>query len=159
MKNKNPKNADLDSNMVSLVRALNAFDGITTIGCCGGHLNPGPGQWGEGSFYVKFDLTWDDDGRFALEFLAWLINENLQLPSKDDQDEFTGYVVLMPTAAPPYLNGPGECLQFVIEGSSGADPQELARLIRRAKSKVFISPKVRLALEEADKGVAQIWKR
>lgn len=156
MKKKNPKKTELDANMVSLVSALNAFDGITTIGSCGGHPNPGPGQWDEGSFYLKFDLTWDDDGRFAIEFLAWLINNHLQLPSDED---FPGYVVLMPTAPPPYLNGPGACLSFVIEGSRGADPQELARMIRQAKRNVFISPKMRLALDEADEGVAQLWTR
>lgn len=145
--NKNPKKTDLDANMVSLVRALNAFDGITTIGSCGGHANLGPGQLGEGSFYVKLDLTWDHDGRFELEFLAWFINENLQMATQDD---FPGHVVLMPTAPPPYLNGPGQCLHFVIEGSRGADPQELARQVRIAKRKVFISPKVAIACVEPD---------
>lgn len=156
IKNKNPKKADLDANMVSLVKALNAFDGIQTIGSCGGHANPGLGQWEEGSFYLKFDLTWDDDGRFALEFVAWLINNHLHLASQRD---FPGHVVLMPTAPPPYLNGPGDYLSFVIEGTQGADPQELARLITRAKRKAFISPKDRRAVEAADEGLASVWAR
>jgi hypothetical protein len=28
---------------------------------------PGPGQWPEGSFYLKFDMTWYEEDRFDLE--------------------------------------------------------------------------------------------
>jgi len=47
--------AELDKNIVKLVRALNAFEGIETIGSCGGHAKQtSPSQWPEGSWYVKF---------------------------------------------------------------------------------------------------------
>ena len=65
---------ELDSNVLNLVRALNAFAGIKTIGSCGGHREPGQAQAREGSWWVTFEIEHSEDGGFALEFLAWLIN-------------------------------------------------------------------------------------
>ena len=33
---------ELDENIVNLVRAVNSFPGIFTVGSCGGHPNPEP---------------------------------------------------------------------------------------------------------------------
>ena len=44
---------EIDSKIRRLVDALNAFDGIATLGSCGGHPEPlKGGQWPEGSWYV-----------------------------------------------------------------------------------------------------------
>ncbi|MCI0709769.1 MAG: hypothetical protein L0154_06355 [Chloroflexi bacterium] len=34
--------------------------------------------------------------------------------------------MLLPKSSPPYLNTPGKCLRFVIEGYDGEDPDKLA---------------------------------
>ena len=49
---------EIDANILPLVNALNAFDGVTTIGSCGGHANPDPqkGQWAAGEWFVNFEL-------------------------------------------------------------------------------------------------------
>ena len=58
----------IDPSIRELVRALNAFPGVTTIGSCGGHPDPGPGQWPEGSWYIKMKFDQNEDGWMALEF-------------------------------------------------------------------------------------------
>lgn len=132
LKRKNIPYKQLDRNIVKLVRALNAFEGISTIGSCGGHANQtNPSQWTEGSWYVKFYVAHDDEGWFALEFLAWLINNSMQRSDK--------HVSLYPTAPPPYLNSPGEVLAFVLEGEQ-EDSEEVARLINAARRKVYLGP-------------------
>jgi hypothetical protein len=60
-------------NIRRLVEAIDAFDGLTVIGGCGGHPGPQPDQWPEGSWYVMFTVQRTDQGWFALQFLAWLI--------------------------------------------------------------------------------------
>ena len=129
---KKAKKDDLDRNVVHLVRILNSFPGIQTIGSCGGHPNPDPCQWSEGSFYVKFHVAWNAEGRLSLEFLAWLINDMVVRTTTK------GNVLLLPVSPPPYLNDPGNCLCFVIEGSNGADPEELAETMDEAKTKCFV---------------------
>src|SRR4030042_5088513 len=123
----------LDRNIVRLVDTLNSFKGVRTHGSCGGHKNPTPAQWTEGSFYVKFFLDWDENGRFSLEFLAYVINDYLRVV------EHKG-IILYPYAAPPYLNTPGEMLDFVIEGYNGMKPTDLATVLMRMKSNYFCSP-------------------
>jgi hypothetical protein len=59
-----------------------------------------------------------DQGWFALEFLAWAINNDYRRGGHQ--------VLLSPIAPPPYLNQPGQSLQFVIEGSAGANATVLA---------------------------------
>jgi hypothetical protein len=134
MKTKNPKQADLDPNIRTLVKALNAFDGVQTIGSCGGHKNPSPAQWGKGTFYVKFELEWTTEGRFALEFLAWFFSDYCQ------RSDVSGFVRLMPVAAPPFLNAPGECLYFVVEGFNEADPELIGSRLNRLRKEAFIAP-------------------
>jgi hypothetical protein len=139
--NKNPEK--LDKNMVRLVRALNAFKGVTTIGSCGGHPNHGPAQSPAGTFYVKFDLSWDRQGQFALEFLAWMVNEYMHATTK-------GRVMLRPVSPPPYLNRPGTCLHFAIDGFDGADPEQLATELNQARRRYFIPPREEMADAQSD---------
>jgi hypothetical protein len=123
---------ELDSNVVDLVRALNAFAGIKTIGSCGGHREPGPGQAREGSWWVTFEIEHSEDGWFALEFLAWLIN--------NDYWRAGHKVHLYPTSPPPYLNEPGRVLKFSLEGYGSEDPEELAEWIDRVREESYIGP-------------------
>lgn len=126
---------ELDKNIIKLVRALNAFDGIATMGSCGGHTNQtNPSQWPAGSWYVKFAVARDKEGWFALEFLAWLVNNSMRRSERQ--------VDLYPTAPPPYLNTPGKMLSFVLEGEQ-EDPDEAARLIDQARRKLYIRPVTR----------------
>lgn len=125
--------SELDKNIVTLVRALNAFKGITTIGSCGGHARQkNESQWPKGSWYIKFSVARDDDGWFALEFLAWLVNNSM---SRSDMQ-----VALYPTAAPPYLNSPGEGLYFVLEGHQ-EEPDKVAHLMNQMHMTRYIRPK------------------
>ncbi len=124
--------ADIDPHIVSLCAALNAFPGIETIGSCGGHADPKPGGWEEGTWYVKFRVRWDDAGRFALEFLAWLIN--------NDYRRAGHHVTMYPTAPPPYLNDPGNVLAFALEGYDGVDAERLARWIDEVRAECYVPP-------------------
>ena len=110
----------LDRNVVALVKTLNSFEGVRAIGSCGGHPEPRkPRQWPLGSWYVKLILSHDEHGWRALEFLAWLVLDIGRAGRR---------VILYPSAPPPHMNDPGKVLSFVLEGRSGEDPEEMARL-------------------------------
>ena len=136
---------ELDSNIVSLVEALNAFDGITTIGSCGGHPNPKPGQWDEGTWYIKFEVAHSEEGWFALEFVAWFVMDYIRAGH---------HIELYPKAPPPWWNTPGRCLSFALEGEFGEDPNAVARWLNTAREEHYISPADLAAEEEADEGAA-----
>lgn len=115
-----------DQNIVGLVRALNRYPGLMTIGSCGGHeVITNPSQWEAGTWYVKFDLHADRLGWYVLEHLAWAINEDYRGAGH--------HVILLPTAPPPYLNTPGQCLHFVVEGYEGEDPDKLAHFLESVR--------------------------
>ncbi len=118
--------AQLDANIVPLVKELNSFDGVKTIGSCGGHAEPGLHQWAEGTWYVEFELPRSPRGWHLLELLSWAINTSCR--NADEWD-----VVLLPIAPQPFLADPGECLTFVIEGRNGEDPSDLARYLERVR--------------------------
>jgi hypothetical protein len=119
----------IDPSIRELVRALNAFPGVTTIGSCGGHPDPGPSQWPEGSWYVKMKFDQTEEGWMALEFLAWAINRDYSSVHK---------VILLPTSAPPYLNRPGHMLAFALEGQE-TEADDLARFLNMVREDSFIS--------------------
>ena len=83
---------ELDSDIVYLVRALNSFDGIQTIGSCGGHPDPEPYQEPEGSWRIAFKVSPCEHGWFPLEFLTWFINN--KTASKGRR------IILLPHASP-----------------------------------------------------------
>jgi hypothetical protein len=120
----------LDANMRRLVRALNAFPGAETIGSCGGHVNPTPAQWPEDTWYVNLVFDQSPAGHFALEFLAWAVN--------NDYRRGGFRVMLYPYAPPPYLNEPGRVLRYHLEGY-GADPDALATFLNTMRRKHFVT--------------------
>jgi hypothetical protein len=125
-----PPTDEIDKNILPLVKALNEFEGVHTVGSCGGHENPSHGQWPAGTFYVKFDLDHTEHGWRALEFLAWFVNEVMANTEK-------GTATLMPVSPPPYLNTPGDCLSFVIEGYRELDPIKMAILLNRMRKQCY----------------------
>jgi hypothetical protein len=126
----------VDPNMRSLVRALNRFQGITTVGSCGGHPEPTNDQWPEGQWYVKLRVDHTEHGWHALEFLAWLINV----------DARKHHIVLYPTSPPPYLNEPGACLLFALQGVD-EDPEELGNWIERLAKECYIPPRAQAVID------------
>jgi len=124
-------NPEIDARIRNLVDALNAFDGVATLGSCGGHPEPlKGGQWPEGSWYVTFQVRRDTHGWRALEFLAWLINH--------DYIEAEPRVRLYPDSMPPYLNRPGTMLKFALEGFEGASTDALASFMNQQRERCFI---------------------
>lgn len=129
-------NPEIDAKIRSLVDALNAFDGVATLGSCGGHPEPlKGGQWPEGSWYVTFQVRRDKHGWRALEFLAWLVNH--------DYVQAEPRVRLYPDSLPPYLNTPGSMLKFALEGFEGASPDALASFMEHQRKGCFIPPTTR----------------
>jgi hypothetical protein len=127
------KYSELDKNMADLVRVLNSFKGVRTIGSCGGHRKPlKPGQWGAGSWYVKFGISRSDYGWFAMEFLAWVVNS--------DSRRAGANLEFFPTSPPPYLNEPGEMLCFVIEGRKPEKPEKFAEYLKFLKEAAYVTP-------------------
>jgi hypothetical protein len=118
----------IDLPVPALCGALNAFPGVRTTGSCGGHANPQPYQEPEGAFPITFRVTPDTSGWAALEFLAYIINN----------DRGGRGALLYPYSPPPYLNTPGACLRFVLEGTT--EPDELATYISERRQADFIAP-------------------
>ncbi len=132
-KKKGMVSGELDPNILSLVKVLSSFKGITTVGSCGGHQAPDSCQKPSGEWIVSFKLASNDDGWRALEFLAWLVN--------NDSRRGGLKVDLIPFAAPPYLNTPGECLVFQLSGWGGEDPEEFAKMLSESKRQFYIPPR------------------
>ena len=123
----------IDASIQCLVDALNAFEGIHTIGSCGGHPEPlNGGQWPAGSWYVKFRVDKSAHGWRALEFLAWLINNAYQ--------QAEHHVTLYPTAPPPYLHDRGTVLAFALDGYEGEDPNALACWMDQLRHNAYAPP-------------------
>jgi hypothetical protein len=121
-----------DSNIRQLVAAINAFDGLTVIGGCGGHPDPQSDQWPEGSWHVMFTVQRTDQGWLALKFLAWAINNDYRRGGHQ--------VLLSPIAPPPFLNQPGQALQFVIEGDASASAPTLAPWLNQLRTECYVAP-------------------
>ncbi|HEY5146569.1 MAG TPA: hypothetical protein VII82_07365 [Polyangiaceae bacterium] len=136
---------ELDPPVRKLVRILNEYDDVETLGSCGGHETPMSGNSAPANeWWVMFWLkpanrevtlaTMHDldvsaipseSGWFHLEQLVYWINERLGRKRA---------VVLRPIAVPPHLNGPGS-LRFELDGyrdgDDGIEPDEVADFIRR----------------------------
>jgi hypothetical protein len=56
--------------------------------------------------WVKFGLRQSPLGWRTLEFLAWVCTDMIRAGER---------LTFFPTAPPPYLNKPGDCLSFVLE--------------------------------------------
>ena len=139
---------EIDAKIRRLVDALNAFDGIATLGSCGGHPEPlNGGQWLEGSWYVTFTVRRDTHGWRALEFLAWLINH--------DYTRAEAGVMFYPDALPPYLNTPGAMLKFALEGYQGTSPDKLASFMNQQRKACFI-PAARRTKKSTDESAVSI---
>jgi hypothetical protein len=122
---------ELDRNIIKLVRALNSFAGIQTIGSCGGHKDPQSYQQPKGSWLITLEVDHSEEGWFALEFLAWFVNNNLVRGG--------WRVQLTLHAFPPFINVPGEALYFALAGE-GETPDLIAQELRAAKKGFYVSP-------------------
>ncbi len=120
---------ELDLKLIALRLALDAFEGIVTSG--GGHPNPSPEQDPEEAWSVTFQVEPSPDGWFALEFLAWAINNDYVRGGHDVQ--------LTLNSAPPYLNFPGKTMVFGVVGIQ-EDPQKLADNLHQLRELLYISP-------------------
>lgn len=121
---------ELDGNVRGLVRELNQFPGLRTIGSCGGHPEPltkvsAP----EGHWWVTLDVDWTDDGRFSLEFVAWAARALARANHP---------VYLEAFACPPWLIDPGAGLTFQLSGVD-IDPQHVAEFLTKWRAERFIS--------------------
>ena len=113
--------SEIDANVRNLVRILNLYPYVETLGSCGGHEEiTNASQCPAGDFWVTLNFKPHPSARFAIEFLAWAINSDYRRADHD--------VVFMPKSPPPYLNTPGECQYWVIEGY-GEDANELSRFL------------------------------
>lgn len=65
---------ELDENIVELVKVLNSFGDIFTVGSCGGHFDHKPYQLPEDEWNVLFKLK-PFTGLTSLEFLVWAVND------------------------------------------------------------------------------------
>ncbi len=85
--------------------AIISFDAITWCSC--GDPNPykdDPSIIHPG--WIKFGIEKTELGWRTLEFFSWITTSMIQAGESID---------FFPTAPPPYLNEPGECLSFVLE--------------------------------------------
>jgi len=117
------RKANLDPNILRLVRALNSLPAVWTFSSCGGHENPSAGQEGPGEFNINFHLDQNRRGWKSLKFIQWAIQE-----TEGDLDERIRLDVWV---------DPGEdendpragILCFQVKGHPGADPNELAEIL------------------------------
>jgi hypothetical protein len=83
--------------------------------------------------WVKFGLRKSELGWRTLEFLAWVCTDMIRAGER---------LEFFPTAPPPYLNTPGDCLSFVIEchpldGDQDERFQKVARFISFCRAKYW----------------------
>lgn len=111
----------LDSNIAQLVRALNAFPGITTIGSCGGHENPSEIQRPLGEWFVTFHAAHTKGGWRSLELIAGAITLDPWRTS-----------LTVHTSQPGYATG--RALFFSLQGREFADPDRIAAYLNRVRA-------------------------
>ena len=124
---------ELDANVVELVRAINSFPGIYTVGSCGGHPNNQDFQSREGTFDIVLQLEVEsmrptEDAWLSLEFLVYIFNNVFY---------GTGIKVFVgPYSAPPHYNEPGSTITFRAGGEE--NPDEIAELLLDQKNQWFL---------------------
>ncbi len=106
--------AEIDSNVVELIKALNAFPDIVTTSSCGGHRNSKPYQKPEGEWEIFLSLVTvegkpTDDAWTSIELLAFAFTKVF------------GGTGLRVVSADPFLNGFGDSISYVAEGKTSPD--------------------------------------
>ena len=108
----------IDTNVLTLVKAINAIPGISTFSSCGGHDNPRPNQAPAGTFTVSIDADRNSAGWRGLTVLSRAVADY-------------GHVDLI-----AWFNGDDdtpadevECLCFELRGTTPAVADELADVI------------------------------
>lgn len=120
---------ELDENIIGIVKLLNSFDDIYTVGSCGGHKDNKSFQCPEGEWSVIFKVNQSKSGWISLEFLVWIINNSLR------HDNY--HLEIVPCAPPPFVNGElGSCIYFVLEGRN-ISPSQLTEDINRIKNEFY----------------------
>ncbi len=112
--------ADLDPNIMNLVRALNAFPGVSTIGSCGGHEHPNEIQRPLGEWFVTFHIAHKSGGWRSLEYIAGAITLDPWRTSLTTHTSQPG----SPT---------GRSLFFSLQGRDFADPERIAAYLNRIR--------------------------
>ena len=115
--------AELDANIVHLVRALNAFPGISTIGCCGGHENPSEIQRPLGEWFVTFHVAHTKGGWRSLESIAGAVTLDPWRTSLTTHTSQPGHAT-------------GRSLFFSLQGWEFADPERIAAYLDRLREQV-----------------------
>ncbi|MFQ5856729.1 MAG: hypothetical protein ACE5LU_13925 [Anaerolineae bacterium] len=118
----------IDARIQELVATLNQLPGITTFGSCGGHPNPGPRQWPEGTCYVKFTASEAGGGLVSVQFLSWVLRDLRR------QGVPWRLVGLRP---PADVEAPPDELFFALEGYWGTDPDQLAEVLELQRGQVL----------------------
>jgi hypothetical protein len=105
---------ELDPAIVELCRVINEFPGLWTRESCQGFVDGHrPGKPWE-VYFQPTPSPPTPDGYTSLEFMAWLCCYTARDRGFDVSVELN--------APPPYLNGPGECMYFIIKGRNRTQP-------------------------------------
>lgn len=118
---------ELDVNIVELVKVLNSFDGIYTIGSCGGHSNPKPYQLPERRWEVLFKIEPTAD-LLSIEFIVWSINNMRRFKQRR--------VWIEPHSFTPILKKDQYSLYFALEGE-GVAADEIAMELESDKVEFY----------------------
>lgn len=127
---------EIDSNIVGLTKALNAFDGIYTISSCGGHKNNKHYQLPAGSWEVTFKLR--PARRHAPSVKAWVTLEYLVYTFCKAYVPKKGVVRITAFSPCPEVSfhDQGDNISFTLEGTD-ADPDEVALYLCELKKEYF----------------------
>lgn len=142
---------ELDPPIRELVRVLNEFSGISTLGSCGGHEDGTPGEVHAAAdeWWVTMSLEPADSEAaiHAPSEQAWLDFEFLVYWISRLRAEKNVGVDLAPYAPPPHLNEPGRMLRFELRGwrrdddgalAIDAEPDRVAAWIRDGLAELYV---------------------
>lgn len=118
----------IDARVQDLVATLNHLPGITTLGSCGGHPDPGPRQWPAGACYVKFTASEAGGGLVSVHFINWVL--------RDFRRQGTPWRVVG-LRPPADVAAPPDELVFALEGYLGTDPDELAEVLEGQREQLM----------------------